>query len=156
MPKDEFDFADPFELNGMAFATEEDTTREMAECFVVEFMRMGYNAKQILALFRNPQYLGPNMALQKRGEPSVRDLIADVFARRGRPVSWRGLDATHDAKAQDALADAGRCVPTAPHLNSQTLDDVVGGGQGAQGTARPAFGAEPLDPMGVPAPQLNL
>ena len=88
MPKDEFDFEDPFELNGMAFMTREDTTNAMAETFMEEFMRMGYNHKQILALFRNPHYLGPNMALEKRGEPFIRDLIADVFARWGKRVEW--------------------------------------------------------------------
>ena len=65
MPKDEFDFEDPLELNGVALLTHEDTTDEMAECFIEEFMRMGYNHKQILALFRNPHYLGLNMALRE-------------------------------------------------------------------------------------------
>ncbi len=88
MPKDEFDFEDPFELNGMAFMTHEDTTNDMAETFIEEFMRMGYSHKQILALFRNPHYLGPNMALEKRGEPFIRDLIAEVFARWGKQVEW--------------------------------------------------------------------
>jgi hypothetical protein len=88
MPKDEFDFEDPFELNGMAFMTHEDTTNDMAETFIEEFLRMGYNHQQLLALFRNPHYLGPNMALEKRGEPFIRDLIADVFARWGKAVVW--------------------------------------------------------------------
>ena len=88
MPKDEFDFEDPFELNGMALLSHEDTTDDMAECFAEEFMRMGYNHKQVLALFRNPQYLGPHMAFEKRGEPFIRDLIADVFARWGKVVTW--------------------------------------------------------------------
>ena len=88
MPKDEFDFEDPFELNGMAFLTHEDTTNDMAECFIEEFMRMGYSHQQLLALFRNPHYLGPNMAFEKRGEPFIRDLIADVFARWGKAVTW--------------------------------------------------------------------
>ncbi|MFO1512433.1 MAG: hypothetical protein U1F83_05885 [Verrucomicrobiota bacterium] len=88
MPKDEFDFEDPFELNGMAFMTHEDTTDAMAETFIEEFMRMGYGHLQILALFRNPHYLGPNMAFEKYGEPFIRDLIADVFARWGKKVEW--------------------------------------------------------------------
>jgi len=88
MPKDEFDFEDPFELNGMAFLSHEDTTNDMAECFTEEFMRMGYNHKQVLALFRNPQYLGPHMAFEQRGEPFIRNLIADVFARWGKAVTW--------------------------------------------------------------------
>ena len=88
MPKDEFDFEDPFELNGMAFLTHEDTTNDMAETFIEEFMRMGYGHKQILGLFRNPHYLGPNLAFEKRGEPFIHDLITEVFARWGKVVTW--------------------------------------------------------------------
>ena len=88
MPKDEFDFDDPLELSGVAILTEEDTTDDMCECFVEEFMRMGYNPQQILTLFRNPHYLGMNMVLQNRGEPFVRGQIAEIFARWGRrPMS---------------------------------------------------------------------
>ncbi|HEY5911467.1 MAG TPA: hypothetical protein VJA21_12775 [Verrucomicrobiae bacterium] len=86
MPKDEFDVEDPLELNGITLLTEEDTTDEMAECFIEEFMRLGYGPQEILALFRNPYYLGMNMVLEKRGEPFVRDRIARVFAQWGRPV----------------------------------------------------------------------
>ncbi len=88
MPKDEFDFEDPLELNGVALLTDEDTSGAMAECFVEEFMRMGYNHKQVLALFRNPHYTGMNMVLQNKGEPFVRDVIADVFARWGKVIQW--------------------------------------------------------------------
>jgi hypothetical protein len=88
MPKDEFDPDDPLELHGAAFLTHEDNTDAMCECFIEEFMRVGYNPKQILAMFRNPQYLGMNMALQKRGEPFIRSSISDIFARWGRLVTW--------------------------------------------------------------------
>jgi len=84
MPKDEFDFEDPLELNGVAFLTQEDTTDAMCECFIEEFMRMGYNPKQILALFRNSHYIGMNMVLEKRGEAFIRDNISKVFARWGK------------------------------------------------------------------------
>jgi hypothetical protein len=84
MPKDEFDFEDPLELNVVALLTEEDTTEAMCECFIEEFMRLGYNHKQILALFRNPHYLGMNMVMEKRGEQFVRDQITEIFARWGR------------------------------------------------------------------------
>lgn len=90
MPKNEFDFEDPFELNGVALQTDEDTTDAMCECFIEEFMRMGYNAKQILALFRNPHYLGMNMVLEKRGEEFVRQRVAEVFARWGKPAFGGG------------------------------------------------------------------
>jgi hypothetical protein len=85
MPKDEFDPQDPLELNGVALLTHEDTTDSMCECFIEEFMRMGFGPKQILALFRNPHYLGMNMVLENRGEVFVRDRIAQVFTRWGRP-----------------------------------------------------------------------
>ena len=88
MPKDEFDFNDPMELSGVALATEEDTTDAMCECFIEEYLRMGYNHKQVLALFMNPHYLGMNMVLQNRDEQFVRDRIAEVFARWGKPVTW--------------------------------------------------------------------
>jgi len=104
MPKDEFDFEDPLELKGVAFPTDQDTTDAMSECFIEEFMRMGHNAKQILALFRNPQYLGMNMVLEKRGEQFVRDQITEIFARWGRPAV---LPAPFDdaAPVQAALTD---------------------------------------------------
>jgi hypothetical protein len=84
MPKDEFDTEDPLELNGVALVTDRDSTDVMCECFIEEFMRMGYTPEQVLALFRNAQYLGPNMILQKRGERFIRDSIAEVFARWGK------------------------------------------------------------------------
>ena len=88
MPKDEFDFEDPLELNGVSLICEEDTTEAMTECFVEEFMRLGYNHMQILALFRNPHYLGMSLALQNRGEQFVRGKIAEVFASWGKTVKW--------------------------------------------------------------------
>ena len=87
MPKDEFDFEDPLELKGVSFCTQEDTTEAMCECFVEEFLRLGYNQEQLLALFRNPHYLGMRMILEKRGEPFVRATVAQVFARWGRGPS---------------------------------------------------------------------
>jgi len=89
MPKDDFDFQDPFELHGMVLPAPEDTTREMAECFAEEFLRLGYGSSQILALFRNPHYLGPNLAWERQGEAAVRDTIAEVFARWGKAVDWQ-------------------------------------------------------------------
>ena len=86
MPKDEIDPEDPMELNGIAFMTDEDTSEAMAECFVEEFMRMGYGAAGILGLFKNPFYIGVNMVLLNRGEEYVRAVIERVFARWGRPV----------------------------------------------------------------------
>lgn len=90
MPKNEFDLEDPLELRGMVIPSQEDTTIDMAECFIEEFMRMSYSHSEVLALFRNPHYLGPHMAWERHGEPFIRNLIADVFARWGRSVTWTG------------------------------------------------------------------
>src|SRR5213594_2053385 len=112
MPKDEFDFADPMELNGVGLVCDEDTSELMTDCFVEEFMRLGHNHKQILALFRNPHYLGMNMVLQNRGEEFVRNKITEVFSRWGRPVSWPSAQshATH-APEQLIEIDEGAADP---------------------------------------------
>lgn len=67
------------ELCGVALFTEEDTSDAMTECFVEEFMRLGHGPAQILALFRNPHYTGPNMVFQNRGEDFVRAKVEEVF-----------------------------------------------------------------------------
>lgn len=137
MPKDEFDFEDPFELNGMAFLSHEDTTDSMAECFTEEFMRMGYNHKQVLALFRNPQYLGPHMAFEKRGEPFIRDLIADVFARWGKVVAWPdpGSSRREEAQTSSEPSEEQSLVTSAA---TAEVDETL------------------TDPMGAPIPKLNI
>lgn len=137
MPKDEFDFEDPFELNGMAFLSHEDTTNDMAECFTEEFMRMGYNHQQVLALFRNPHYLGPHMAFEKRGESFIRDLIADVFTRWGKAVTWPDLCSSRREEAQtpSTATESQSLVTSAATIEvEETL----------------------TDPMGSPIPKLNV
>lgn len=136
MPKDEFDFDDPFELNGMTFLTHEDTTNDMAETFIEEFLRMGYNHKQVLALFRNPHYLGPNMALEKRGEPFIRELIADVFARWGKVVTW-----------PDSIINRHEIQTSTTEIESHGPDSSAHSPE-----TEPAI----TDPMGAPIPKLNL
>jgi hypothetical protein len=137
MPKDEFDFDDPLELNGVSVACTEDTTAAMTECFVEEFLRLGYNHKQILALFRNPQYLGMNLAMQKRGEPFVRDTITEVFARRGMTVTW---------------ADQGRAgVSPAPEIQS-AINSTDAADKPGRRDACPTL----TDPLGAPLPDLTI
>ena len=137
MPKDEFDFEDPFELNGMAFLSHEDTTNDMAETFIEEFMRMGYNHQQLLALFRNPHYIGPNMAFEKLGEPFIRDLIADVFARWGKVVTWPdpGSSRREEAQTPSMVIESQSLVTSAATID---MDETL------------------TDPMGSPIPKLNL
>lgn len=129
MPKDEFDFEDPLELNGMAVLSAEDTTDAMAECFAEEFMRLGYDPRRILALFANPHYLGPNLAFQQRGEAYIRDLIAEVFARWGKPVRWP--DSGPCSKAADTEPSGSPATPAmasgvSGNGNDRKLTDPTG------------------------------
>lgn len=125
MPKDEFDFNDPMELNGMALLSEEDTTDAMTKCFIEEFMRLGYNHKQVLALFRNPHYIGMNMVLQNRGEEFVKHAIQEIFAGWGRPFDWNHCSCgkphpSQIASEQTVQVDSTACDPTGapiPKLN---------------------------------------
>jgi len=138
MPKDEFDFDDPMELSGVGLFTEEDTTDAMAECFIEEFLRMGYNHKQILALFRNPHYLGMKMVLQNRGEAFVRERIAEVFARWGKAIQWPV------ARAQ-------------AHKPASISEDVhCGADTTTPSEAASEWDLNLTDPMGAAVPKLKL
>jgi hypothetical protein len=172
MPKDEFDFEDPFELNGMAFLSHEDTTNDMAECFTEEYLRMGYNHQQVLALFRNPHYLGPNMAFEKRGELFIRNLIADVFARWGKAVTWpessRAGSPLPAANVElTAIEPQRRPRRDAPHLESRGEGQGEGAHHSSCGHGCGCSSAAPAeqtvshdetlaDPMGSPIPKLNV
>src|SRR5262245_45763766 len=137
MPKDEFDFDDPMELNGVGIVSGEDTTEAMTECFIEEFMRLGYNHRQLLALFRNPHYIGMNMALQNRGEPFVREKITEIFARWGRPVRWQ-------ESSKDALPPSAEEIPPPAHADGKPSED------------KSTNSCAPTDPMGAPPPDLSI
>ena len=138
MPKNEFDLDDPLELNGVALWTDEETQRDMAECFTEEFLRLGCNHKQLLAMFRNPHYLGLNMVLQNKGEAFVKDVIADVFARWGKRIEW------------PPAWSGGPETPQPPSLAPEPA------GCGGVQTAPPTTESERTDPLGNPVPELNL
>ena len=147
------------ELNGVGVACEEDTTEAMTECFIEEFMRLGYNAKQILAMFRNPHYIGMNMVVQNRGEQFVRDRIAEIFLRWGKPVAWPALvlGSTRVARVESGVAPDS----SADHF---TVQQMV-----REGFRRDAENCTPeacapqevehhatlTDPTGAPIPILN-
>src|SRR5262245_7130250 len=134
MPKDEFDFDDPMELNGVGIVCTEDTSAAMTECFVEEFMRLGYSHEQILALFRNPHYLGMSLAMEKRGEQFVRDTIAEVFARRGKTVVWPvaagfqpgGLASGDAARSESSDAAPGGRMPPSTAGRMPAATDPTG------------------------------
>ncbi len=81
MPLHEPDSEDPMELVGVRLpADSEESLRMMAECFVEEFARLGYDQEMILELFRNPQYGASHNAWLRFGDAWVRDL-AETYCR---------------------------------------------------------------------------
>ena len=112
----------------------------MGECFVEEFLRMGYNHKQILALFRNPHYLGMNLVLKNRGEEFVREQISEAFARWGRAVTWHEAGSSRREEAQTSFASAAPQEDQGLHASASTTD----------------FDPTLTDPMGAAIPRLDL
>ncbi|MGE5303820.1 MAG: hypothetical protein ACM3TN_10865 [Alphaproteobacteria bacterium] len=64
----------------------------MAECFVQEFIWLGYGGQQLLDLFRNPFYAGVHAIYRSRGEAYVLGLI-DRTRKRFSAESTGGHDA---------------------------------------------------------------
>jgi len=84
MPHNDPDPTDPMTLHGVAVETDSPSAnREMAICFIEEFMRMGYEKERLLSMFRTPKYAGPYMALEALGEEAIVQLIDDHAERWG-------------------------------------------------------------------------
>ena len=155
MPKDEFDPDDPMELCGVGLVTEEDTTQAMTECFIEEFLRLGYNHKQILALFHNPHYTAMNMVLQNRSADFVRTCIAETFAKWGKAVTWPNTSkatlsltvSPSEGEQKAASSGSARDLSEAEPESSHSLPEKDKAG------VRVCSG---VDPMGAPLPDINL
>jgi len=84
MPYDDPDPTDPMTLHGVVVETGNDLAMvEMAECFIDEYARLGFDANRILHMFNTRGYAGPFMAAAALGEERVRGLIDTVLARWG-------------------------------------------------------------------------
>jgi len=74
-------------LNGVVLENGEDppleAVREMAECFIDEYARLGFDANRILHMFRTKGYAGPYMATEILGENAIHELVDLVLARWG-------------------------------------------------------------------------
>jgi len=70
---------DPLELTGVVLPAPDDTSlKEMALCFIEEFLRDGWTDEKLKAMFRNPFYRGPYLAWKAKGDAYVEDLIREV------------------------------------------------------------------------------
>jgi hypothetical protein len=72
---------DPFALNATAVAGGDPEV--MLECLVQEYAWMGWDAAQVLGLFRDPLYPALNALLHHYGEGGVRRRVEGVLNRMG-------------------------------------------------------------------------
>ena len=87
MPKNQFDPEDPFALVGVEIpADSEESMRDMALCFAEEFVRDGWPAPKIMALFKNPFYQGPHAVWKAKGEAYVKAVVDEAAAMWGRSM----------------------------------------------------------------------
>jgi hypothetical protein len=160
MPKNEIDPEDPMELCGVALTTEEDTRDAMTECFIEEFLRLGFPAARILGLFRNPHYVGPNLVYQERGEAFVRDRITEVFGWWKQPVAWPAPDPNPDPPEdpnplRDRDNGAPAAVPAGPASAPADACDAGSRSGELNLTHAPSQDDGGTDPCGGPAPTLR-
>ena len=93
MPKDEFVDEDPMELTGIVMPGEPGRLEAMAECFVEEYIRLGWDEPRLMTLFTSPMFMATHRIYRQKGEAYVHELIQEMQARWGYPITDRG--ATH-------------------------------------------------------------
>ncbi len=89
MPYDDPDATDPMTLHGVAVETTDDRAmHEMAECFVQEYLRSGFDPDRIMHMFKAQEYAGPYLAWRTLGEDAIRTMIDEQMRLRNlhRPV----------------------------------------------------------------------
>lgn len=91
MPYHDPDPTDPMMLQGVVIDTEDDhALLEMTECFIEEYLRLGFEPDRILRIFKTRGYAGPFLAYQTLGAQAIQTMIADVAARRAPRAASRG------------------------------------------------------------------
>jgi hypothetical protein len=69
-----------------------DAMHDMAECFVEEYVRLGFSTERILEMFRDGQFAGPAMAYGRLGAEVIEGIVAEQIAIRGPRASRRSVD----------------------------------------------------------------
>ena len=85
MPHDEFVDEDPMGLVGMVLPGEPGQLEAMAECFVEEYIRLGWDERRLMTLFTNPMFMATYRIYRQKGEVYVRELIQRT------EKNWEGL-----------------------------------------------------------------
>lgn len=84
MPYNDPDTTDPMTLHGVELSVDEaGVAREMAECFVEEFIRLGHGSDSILQLFLAGEFAGPALAMRQLGREQIEAIIQEQFSRWG-------------------------------------------------------------------------
>ena len=86
MPQEEFVAEDPMGLVGMVLPGEPGQLEAMAECFVEEYVRLGWDERRLMTLFKSRMFLATHRVYQQKGEAYVRDLIQRTYAKWTRNV----------------------------------------------------------------------
>ena len=106
MPKDEFDHADPMELVGLLLPGDEATTEAMAETFVEEYVRMGWDERRLMTLFINPTFLATHRIYRLKGEGYVRELIRRMCVKWGGRVTAVSRTLPASGEPAEGLSEA--------------------------------------------------
>ena len=85
MPYDDPDPTDPNMLVGVMLPADVEAMRDMAYVFAEEFARLGYDSRQILALFQNPYYGGAHGAYRALGEAATEAIVDECIG------AWGGI-----------------------------------------------------------------
>lgn len=83
MVNKDFESEDPMQLVGMVLPGEAGQLEAMAECIVEEYVRMGWDERRLMTIFRSAMFLATHRIYQIKGEMWVRQLIRRVCARWG-------------------------------------------------------------------------
>ena len=77
----QFEEEDPMDLVGIVLPGEPGQLEAMAECFVEEYIRMGWDEPRLMTLFTNPMFMATHRIYRQKGEVFVRELIQKTQAR---------------------------------------------------------------------------
>ncbi len=77
----QFEEEDPMDLVGIVLPGEPGQLEAMAECFVEEYIRMGWDEPRLMTLFTNPMFMATHRIYRQKGEGFVRELIQKTQAR---------------------------------------------------------------------------
>lgn len=97
MPYDDPDATDPMTLHGVAVETDDpDAARNMADCFIEELVRLGFDAPRIREVFVDQRFAGPAMATRQLGMSAIEKLIDFHLRIRGPRAARSCVDRRAD------------------------------------------------------------